>query len=495
MRPALAALVISSVLVGCSSSDAGVHAGTSNNRPTSSPSTESTPPPSTVLPTGSSPTPSLPEGPSGVGDELYPDLGNPGIDVDHYDIDLHYDPSTTTIDGTVTLSITATEDLSIFTLDSSGPDVFKVSIDGVAAEFQQHDPELVIVPNDPITNGERFDVAVAYTAQPSPGPGWMATSTGSFTQDEPDGARHWLPSNDHPSDKATYHFTLSVPAGLTAVANGTLVSHDPPSGSNAGDTWVWDQPEPMTTYLIQVLTGSFDIVDGVGPNGLPLISALQHKNAAAMQPYLELTARQIDFFDDLFGPYPFAEYGIAMTDGDVGGAIEQQGRSLFSAADFASGDVGFLQQALLSHELTHQWFGDSVSPARWQDIWLNESFATYGEWMWAEHAGFQSVDAVAQANLDQRHNGSDEATGTPDQQGLFGYDEYDGGAVVLHALRRTVGDATFFSILQAWSHDNYGKSRTSQDFADLASTISGQDLTKFFDDWLYATQVPDTYPS
>src|SRR3954452_24163904 len=487
MRASTAAVLISTLLAGCSSSNAGVqiessnsHAmpGTGSTAPT--PSTASSDAPSatpTLAPTTTSTAPSLPEGPSGVGDELYPDLGNPGIDVDHYDLDLSYDPASAVIDATVTMSITATDDLSIFTLDASGPDVSAVSVEGVDAEFEQQDPELVIVPGEPISRGDRFDVAVVYTAHPSVAAGWVSTATGSFTQDEPDGTRRWMPSNDHPSDKATYHFTLHVPPGLSAIANGTLVGHE--TATPTGETWTWDQPEPMTTYLIQVLTGSFDLVAGTGPDGLPLVSALQHTNATGMQPFVDFTAQQIDFFDDFFGSFPLAGYGIAMTYGSVGGAIEQQGRSLFTAADFASGDVGFIQHSLLSHELAHQWFGDSVSPSRWEDIWLNESFATYGEWMWAEHAGFQTVDDVADANLAQRHVGSEEATGMPHQEGLFGYGVYGGGAVVLHALRRTVGDDVFFSILQAWSHDNYGMSRTSQDFADLASAMSGQDLTQF----------------
>jgi aminopeptidase N len=255
---------------------------------------------------------------------------------------------------------------------------------------------------------------------------------------------------------------------------------------------MWNQPEPMATYLIQVLTGHYELVDGVGPNGLPLLSAVQQGDLSAMQPFLEATSQQIDFFDDYFGPYPFASYGIAMTDVPIGGAIEEQGRSLFSRVDFQEG-LNHVDQLLLSHELTHQWFGNSVTPAAWEDIWLSESFATYGEWMWLEHVGLGTLADSAQRSLDERQHTTG-VTGRPNADDLFSFEEYEGGAVVLHALRRTVGDDAFFEILDTWSHDNYGESRTSQDFIALASSVAGEDLTAFFDTWLYSADLPDQFP-
>jgi aminopeptidase N len=212
-----------------------------------------------------------------------------------------------------------------------------------------------------------------------------------------------------------------------------------------------------------------------------------------MQPYLDVTPEQIDFFEQYFGPYPFESYGIAMTDVSFGGAMEEQGRSLFGRSDFESGELGYSEELLLSHELGHQWFGDAVAPARWRDIWLNESFASYAEWMWLDHAGYIDLAETAAQNLDQRQNGS-VATGDPTVDGLFGYEVYEGGAVVLHALRSALGDDTFFEVLQRWVADNVDTSRTSDDFIALTEEVSGRDMTQFFDDWLYATDLPDRYP-
>ena len=446
---------------------------------------------------GSAPTVHESTGVSGVGDDLFPDLGNPGVDVDHYDIDVAYDHDTNEIDATATLTITATANLEQFTLDAVGLDVSAVSVDDHAVTFDNDDPELRITPDNTVSRGDTIDVAVTYSAKANTGTisagqtaGWFETDTGSFVLNEPDGARNWLPSNDHPSDKATYHFTIHVPAGVTAAANGALVEH---TTSSSGEVWEWNQPDPMTTYVIQLMTGALTIVDADGPHGLPLINVIQTGDDAIMQPFIEETAQQLDYFDDYFGPFPFDSYGIAMTDGFIGGAMEEEGRSLFSVSDFLGGVDGGTA-LLLSHELTHQWFGDAVTPAEWKDIWLNESFATYGEWMWIDHAGYRSLDDSAESALAQRQHSS-YATGDPDIPGLFGFEVYEGGATILHALRKTVGDDTFFEILRTWAKANYGTSRTSADFIELSSKLAGEDLADFFDTWLYSVNLPPTYPS
>ena len=464
---------------------------------TTSPRTSTTGGPSDPTATSTTGSAAPPAGQSGVGDNLFPDLGNPGLDVTHYDIDLAYDPASALLTGTVRLSITATTKLEHFTLDSVELGVTDVTVNGAAATFTVADPELWITPRTPLAQGDKFETVVAYSVRPAPSAslvgisnGWFPTATGSYTIDEPDGTRTWMPSNDHPSDKASYHFTILVPAGLTAVANGTLETH---STTAAGDVWVWDQPAPMATYLLQVITGPYDLIEGVGPNGLTLSSAVLTTDRALMQPFVDVTADQIDFFDNYFGHYPFRSYGIAVTDSRGGLAMEQQTRSLFSHSDFLSGNLGYTEQLLLSHELAHQWFGDAVSPARWQDIWLAESFATYAQWMWLEHVGLDSVTEEASRNLRGRQNG-DASTATPSVSNLFGFEVYEGGAVVLHALRLTVGDDLFFSILQRWVTDYAGTSRTTEDFTALAGKVSGRDLTPFFRDWLYAADLPLSLP-
>ena len=456
------------------------------------------------LPTTTTQAPSEPDDPGGLvptadgaGDLLYPALGNPGIDVVSYSVDLTYDHDARALAGSVTLVVMPTEDRAEFTLDSSGPVVSRVAIDGVDAVFESGDPELRIAPVTGLVRGQQVEVRVEYTATPDalargvfPPTGWFNTIDGSYVLNEPDGTRTWLPSNDHPSDKATWNFSVTVAAGVTAVANGALVSStDGPNGT----TWVWREDDPMPTYLVMLATGEYDLVEGTGPGGLPLLSAVLSSDRQKVQPYLDSIDDQIDFFDDFFGPYPLDRYGIAVTDSLGGLAMETLGRSLFSRSDL-NGDVGYLQDLLLSHELAHQWFGDAVSPLSWQDIWLNESFATYAEWMWLEHAGLTTLEDEAADSLGQRQASTGSPTGSPTAAELFSYNSYQGGALVLHALRRTIGDDKFFSVLQRWVSENNGTSRSTDDFILLATDVGGVDLTALFDDWLYADILPAAFP-
>jgi aminopeptidase N len=469
--------------------------GGGSTSPTESTSPVEVPATSDETPTSDTRTPVAPVDEDGIGDALFPDLGNPGIDVEHYDIVLDYDPVRTKLSATVHLDVLMTEDRETFSLDSDGPVVTEVVVDGVQAKFAATPPELSITPATKLSSGQRIKVDVSYTLVPGPVPsaagdkvGWFPTRDGSNVQNEPEGAHTWIPCDDHPSDKATFRFELTVPSGLTAVANGGLVDH---TSTATTDTWIWQEDRQMATYLIQLLTGDYEIVDGVGPNGLPLLSVVLRDDRDTMQVYLDSIDDQIDFFDDYFGSYPLDRYGIAITDSLPGLAVETMERPTFSRGDFSSGRLDGGQQRFLSHELAHQWFGDAVSPERWTDIWLNESFATYGEWMWLDHVGVQPIESFAAMGLANRDARS---TAYPNVGQMFGFNSYEGGAVVLHALRKTIGDDLFFALLRRWVAENNGASRTTDDFVALANEVSGQDLTEFFSTWLYADKLPTAYP-
>jgi aminopeptidase N len=456
--------------------------------------------PAPTQPDASAPaTTTVPTDPDGVGDLLYPSLGNPGVDVTDYDITLGYDPVGDSIAASATLTILATEPRPQFTLDAVDLAVDSVVVDGTPAGFTVEPEELRIDPATPLEAGRSFTVTVEYTAAPDPigagglPAGWFHTDMGAYVLNEPDGARSWLPSNDHPSDKASYTFRLTVPTGSTAVANGALVSSTP-SDDGSTTTWVWRQDQPMTTYLIQLLVGDYEVIDSVSPDGLPLVSAVLRSDLDGVQPCLDTMVPQLDFFVDLFGPYPFDRYGIAVTDSFPGLAMETQGRSLFSRGDLGVCEPDYIQQLLLSHELAHQWFGNSVSPARWQDIWLNEGFATYGEWLWLDHIGEQDLDGAAGRALADRQLYPGRPVAAPSVDDLFSDNSYRGGAMVLHALRRTVGDDTFFETLRRWAVDNAGTSRTTDDFIAFAEQLAGRDLDELFDTWLYTAAVPARFP-
>ena len=500
---------MSGLLVGCSVSSPAVVAGGATaiedvGRPPSTqpPSTE---PPTTGPPSTDPPTTGLPAtGPSGgtsdgdgVGDVLYPNAGNPGIDVQHYDVALRYDPESDEVAGTVTLDLVITEERTGITLDiGSDVTVESVTLDGVDAAAAVDEPELRIDLGRPVTAGETIAVAVTYRVDPDPiagafglESGWFDTPGGSFVLNEPDAARSWLPSNDHPSDKATWRFTITVAPGLTAVANGVLVEH---RAEADGDVWVWQQDDPMATYLVLLLTGDYEILDGSPVGDTSIVNVALRDDVERMQPYFDLHDDMIEHFEALFGPYPLTSFGAAFTDSFPSLAMETQGRPLYSRDDFP-GVVGPGQELFLAHELAHQWFGNAVSPARWQDIWLNEGFATYGQWMWVDGVDGADLDRTAQNALEIRAMipGS---TAMPTEAELFSFTVYDGGAIVLHALRRVLGDDAFFATLRSWVADNTGMSRTTEDFvAHVEAENPGFD-DDFWDAWLYTDRPPSSYP-
>jgi aminopeptidase N len=436
----------------------------------------------------------------GAGDELFPELGSSDVDVESYDVRLAVDPAADTISGSVGIVAEVRPGVDAMPLDAVGLDVTAVTVEGAPADFEQLDTELLVdLPED---RGRRVDAVIEYAAAPDSSQsriglpvGWFQTPGGSYVLNEPDGARRWLPSNDHPSDKATWRFEIDVPDPLVAVANGELVT----AGDGAGSPWVWEESEPMPTYLVQLIVGDYDVVEDeplVDAEGdtVPIVHAVPAGAADDFEVYARTIESQVPFFEERFGPYPLDRYGLAFIDSVGGVAMETLGRSQFSTDDFSGRQLGETQQLLLAHELAHQWFGDAVTPARWEDIWLNESFATYAQWLWLDEVGLQDLDTVAARTLEMRQGGG-RPTGRPEAANLFGFESYDGGAVVVHALRRTMGDEAFFDLLRTWIATYAGTSQTSDAFEALASDVHGADLTAFFDAWLYATDLPDEYPA
>ena len=341
--------------------------------------------------------------------------------------------------------------------------------------------ELEITPAAPIADGATFTTAVDYAGTPGvqsvPGAGnlregwiWDAEG-GSYVLAEPDGASTWFPGNDHPTDKATFTFAVTAPDDLQVAANGTLSSHD-------GSTWTYDETDPMATYLATVVVGHLTFTDDPGPDGIQLRNAFTTDVAASAAHTFVVQGDMISYLETLFGPFPFKVYGAVLAPGLGGAAMECQTLSLFDAHDY-SDDV-------IVHELAHQWFGDSVSVARWEDIWLNEGFATYAEWLWSEHEGRASAADIARQQA-ARHW---DPPGAPGADRLFDQFVYVRGALTLQALREAIGDDAFFTTLRTYSSQRRFGLATTADFEATAEQVSGQDLRDLFQSWLYADAMP-----
>ncbi|MGH9137189.1 MAG: M1 family metallopeptidase [Acidimicrobiales bacterium] len=431
----------------------------------------------------------------GVGDPYFPGLGNGGYDVRSYDVALSVDPATGRISGVTTAAATATQSLSSFTLDLVGLEVAAITVDDESAAFERADRELRVKPESPIESGDDFTVAVTYAGDPEPvvsealgAVGWTDIDDGSFVLSEPEGGATWFPVNDHPVDKATYRFLITVPEGTEAAANGVLTEER--DNGDGTTTWIWTMDDPMASYLATVVIG--DLIfeeEEEGPAGVAIRNVYMEDVADAASAVFERQGEMIDFFDDLFGPYPFDVYGAVVVDVGLGLALETQTLSLFGRDIVSAGSAA---EFVVAHELAHQWFGNSVSLRTWQDIWLNEGFSTYAEWLWLDHDGDTPLDVqVREARQFLRSTGSDDVIiGDPGAADLFALAVYDRGALTLHALRTTVGDDAFFVTMQRWAADFAHGNATTADFVALAESVSGAELDEFFDAWLFRPGLP-----
>jgi len=412
--------------------------------------------------------------------------------VDHYLIDLAVEPDRNRIEGTTTIEATATGDYDSFTLDFLGLDITAVTVDGAAVGHQREGADGSELRIDAgLRAGEAFSVAVSYSGTPTPTDlgdlgfrtGWLQSKEGTFVASEPAGARTWFPANDHPSDKATFTFRITAPDGMTAVANGTLTDT---FDTESGATYVWEMADPMTTYLATVVVAPLERVEHPPVGGIVLRDYLPPAMAADVPESFNLTGEMIDFFDDLFGPYPFDRYGHVVVSG-FPAALETQTMTVFGDDWFNSPFTEFV----VAHELAHQWFGDHVSPSTWQDIWLNEGFATYGELLWVEHLyGSIAMQAEAASRYDDLTLTPHAITGDPQPDALFGISVYQRGALTLHALRSEVGDEAFFETLRTWVERHGSGSASTADFIALAEEISGADLGDLFERWLFSAELP-----
>ncbi|WP_344312167.1 M1 family metallopeptidase [Fodinicola feengrottensis] len=414
-------------------------------------------------------------------------------------MDLAYQPGADQLSGTATISATATQDLSSFSFDF-GLTASAVTVNSESAEFKDQDNKLIITPKVDLPAQKPMTVVVTYSGVPSKvrmygEQAWFASADGASSVAEPHYAAFWFPCNDHPSDKATWSASVSVPDGTTAITNGKLVSSE-----KSGDkvVWKWSSAQPLATYNSFMAIGRFTMKNTTAADGRTFIRAYsqslsetEKKNATSS---IEQTPDVLAWESGLFGPYPFdIEGGVAVDAGSVNDAEEYQTKPVYSNVFKDGKDFGDVV-----HENAHQWFGDAVSPKSWQDIWLNEGFAQYTEWLWQEHEGTKPASKLADEDYKSHDSGDSfwkTPPGDPGAAGLLDDPVYERGAMTLQALRSTVGDDTFFDILKHRVSDNMYSNESTSEFIALAEKISNKSLKPLFDTWLYAKERPANPPS
>lgn len=457
------------IVVACGSNDGDIAI-----TPTASPETIATPAPIVGV-----------RGSSGLDDLVIPSFGNGGYDISHYDLDLTVDPDADTLQAVASMTVTATANLLAFNFDFAGPEVSEVSVDGVPAVFTREENELTINPVSVIPDGSPFNVRVVYGGTPAPleipgfpKMGWTRTLVREWIVVH--GFPHALiPGNATTRDKATYSLRVTAPKPLVVSASGTLTST-----IDNGDTstYVWEIGVPVNGVHFVVSNSIRESV--TGPDGLSINNYFGDDVSDITKKEFEIIAEVIELFSERFGPYPFDSYGITFVAESVG----------FTGFAIAGGAIIHSpNDRTIAHEIAHQWYGHSVSPAALTDNWLNEGFATYAELLWIEH----SDGAAAASEAAEALRANIGSTTRPPAIAETPLDVRDGtayvrGGLTLHALRSELGDEDFFEVMRTFSERyRYGAASTA-DFIAVVEEIGGRNLDEFFDDWLYAVPVPSS---
>jgi aminopeptidase N len=414
--------------------------------------------------------------------------GDPGYHVTHYDLALAWKPSTGRLTATAQLSVVAGAALSTIALDLGPFTVNRVRVAGKQVRWTHRAGKLRVRIGQTLPAGAAIDVEVRYAGRPVPvrtrhwgEVGWDELTDGVIVASQPVGAPSWFPCVDAVGEKAAYRISVTVPDGYVVLANGSRTGR---ARSGRGTTWTFEESSPMAAYLATVQIGHYaevaldDEQRAAVPR--PLLRAFRHD--FARQPAMMAA------FTELFGPYPFDSYAVVVTEDELEVPVEAQGVSIFGA-NHVDGRRGF--ERLVAHELAHQWFGNSVGLAAWCDIWLNEGFAAYAEWLWAERCGGRpAAETAAAARRRLAGLPQDLVIGDPPARDMFDDRVYQRGALTVHAVRTALGDAAFFRMLHDWTGTYRHATATTADFQALAQRYTDADLGPLLSAWLYAAPLP-----
>ncbi len=413
---------------------------------------------------------------------------NEDFDAQHYDLQLTVDPAAHTLEGIATLTVECLSSTGTLEVDLVGLDVDQVTVDAQPASFTQTGQGLEIDGN--FSTGDVVDVAITYGGVPElahDSLGFNFTPEVAFTFTEPDGSSYWFPCFDDPADKATVRLAITAPAELEVAGNGLKESETLLQGG-----WkqtVWDHDYLTAPYLVAVAISDYVVLEDE-VDGLPLIHWAYPHRVDEAEADFAIHREMVPMYEEIFGiDYPFDKYGAAMV--PMGGAMEHQtctamGEGLVDG----HGTYGLV----FAHELAHHWWGNLVTCATWDDIWLNEGFATYSEALAVEYfydAEYytQYVEGLAAAYI--AWNEWEGVFPLSDPDYMWGGTVYDKGGVVVHMLRMRMGDDAFFDALLEYGDRYEHDAATTDDLQDLLQEFTGVDLELFFDQWVHRAGHPE----
>ncbi|MFD0419720.1 M1 family metallopeptidase [Streptomyces sp. NPDC127108] len=427
-------------------------------------------------------------------DPYFPGNGDSRFRVHRYELELDYRPAPNRIAGAARLSaITGRASLAEFQLNLGDFRIGRVRVDGRAAHYTHRGGKLRVRPAKALPAGSAFTVDVHYSGNPKPvnspwgGLGWEELTDGALVASQPVGAPSWYPCNDRPADKAAYQISITTPSAYQVVIGGRLLTRTTKASTT---TWLYEQPAPTPSYLVGLSIGKYQTAL-LGDPGLSGVPQTGHFPAHLLAEFSRDFARQpqmMALFEDLFGPYPFAEYGVVVADEELDVPVEAQGLSLFGV-NHVDGARG--AERLVAHELAHQWFGNSVTIADWRHIWLNEGLAKYAEWLWSERSGGRAAqELAAAAHRLLATQPQDLKLADPGRKLMFDDRLYERGGLVVHAVRCALGDDAFFRMLRAWATVHRHGVVTTQTFTAHVERYAHGPVDELFQAWLYGTRLP-----
>lgn len=423
-------------------------------------------------------------------DPYLPLSGDPSFDVESYDLSLVYRVRTNRLEGRAVLDAVAAERIRSIALDLIGLRVSRVLVDGEQVRFRQGPRKVRFSVPHAVGPGEAFSIVVVYSGTPAPRAsrwgeiGWEELDDGVLVASQPSGAPTWFPCNDRPDDRARYRIRVTTESDYTVAATGRAMGT---TREGPRTTWEFASDVPTATYLAAVHIGRYR--ESVLAPGVRLVQppALRPQTRRAFAD----VPRMLALFDALFGAYPQDACTIVVTADELEIPLEAQGMAVFGPNHLDPDS-----ERLVAHELAHQWFGNSVGVRQWRDIWLNEGFACYAEWLWSEHAGGPTADACA-----REHHAlvaaqpQDLVVSDPGAERMFDDRVYKRGALTLHALRLEVGDAPFFDVLRAWCAQYRHRVADTAAFVALAESVAQRPLAELFSAWLDRASLPALAPA
>jgi len=432
---------------------------------------------------------------NGAGGPTY----RPGFRVVDYEITLDLPDRGSSIDGRALLTVRRWSAADTLVLDLVSLRVDSVLVNDQPATFVRTDSVVRI----PLTRvvGDSFSVSVRYRGEPKDGLIIRTDSIGRWTafgDNWPNRARNWIPSIDHPSDKATVSWTVRAPSERRVVANGELVEETPlpiRAGSPARTLTRWRESRPIPVYLMVIAAAPLVYYDlgrdgcGVGEFSSCVrqsVYVFPESRGFLPGPFVH-SPEIVRLFSELVAPFPYEKLAHLQSSTRYGG-MENAGAIFYADGPFRRRTMG---PGVIAHETAHQWFGDAVTEREWSHVWLSEGFATYFAELWVERFGGDSAFHADMGRLRDRIVKAPEVASRPvidtaqtDLMALLNTNSYQKGGWTLHMLRSLVGDSAFFRGVRSYYLANRHSTALTDDLRRAVEATSGRPLGWFFDQWL-----------